>query len=214
MHVLIAQYNTDSSAFSKIMFFRFFLRHGTVIHMYVHDTLWSILSAQAASSFCFCTVLFHVHTKHAALPGQWMRVLDMAIDQLWLWSHRKRCKSQSDCKQWHGLLARVRSLCPAACLQQVAQPKLRGNIVAGSLIGATFARSFGADGVWEGTVTKVRIHAQLLQTYIKTTCPFSLEIVVSKKLATLFFFLPAPQITKTLIFTYKNPRAHDRTVCG
>ncbi|CAN0049740.1 unnamed protein product, partial [Sphacelaria rigidula] len=34
------------------------------------------------------------------------------------------------------------------------QPKVRGNIIAGSLIGATFARSFGADGMWEGTVAQ------------------------------------------------------------
>lgn len=37
------------------------------------------------------------------------------------------------------------------------QPKVRGNIIAGSLIGATFARSFGADGMWEGTVAQVPV---------------------------------------------------------
>lgn len=38
---------------------------------------------------------------------------------------------------------------------KVSQPRLQGNIIAGSLIGAMFARSFGVDGMWEGMVTKV-----------------------------------------------------------
>lgn len=48
----------------------------------------------------------------------------------------------------------VLSLC-LSVMVKVSQPRLQGNIVAGSLIGAMFARSFGVDGMWEGMVTKV-----------------------------------------------------------
>ncbi|CAM9987614.1 unnamed protein product [Ectocarpus fasciculatus] len=40
-------------------------------------------------------------------------------------------------------------------LMEMSHPHVRGSVIAGELIGATFAKNFGRDGMWEGTVTKV-----------------------------------------------------------
>ncbi len=53
---------------------------------------------------------------------------------------------------------------------KTSHPLVRGSVIAGQLIGATFSQNFGRDGMWEGTVTKVRESTEVMHGTARRAC--------------------------------------------